>query len=100
MAQHGAGARPDLSTARGGGRPSAAGARGPLLGGPRAYELAELVRGDLRAHGRHRPVLPVWTPGKAAKAFRAGADLVPDRAVGHRTWEQFLTERDSVLSTR
>jgi uncharacterized protein YbjT (DUF2867 family) len=66
----------------------------PDLGGPRTYELAELVRGYLRAHGRHRPILPVWTPGRAARAFRAGANLAPDRAVGRRTWEEFLAERE------
>ena len=32
-------------------------------------------------------------PGQAARAVRAGANLAPDRAVGHRTWEDFLTER-------
>lgn len=32
-------------------------------------------------------------PGKAAGAFRAGANLAPNRAVGRKTWEQFLTER-------
>jgi uncharacterized protein YbjT (DUF2867 family) len=72
----------------------------PALGGPRTYPLAELVRGYLRATHRRRLLLPVWTPGGAARTFRAGANLVPDRAVGHRTWEQFLTGRESVLSTR
>jgi uncharacterized protein YbjT (DUF2867 family) len=62
----------------------------PAMGGPRVYELAELVRSYLRASGRHRPILPVWTPGKAARAYRAGANLAPDRAVGRRTWEDFL----------
>ena len=66
----------------------------PDLGGPRIYELAELVRGYLRATHRHRPILPVWTPGRAARAFRAGANLAPDRAVGRRTWEVFLAERE------
>jgi hypothetical protein len=32
-------------------------------------------------------------PGKAASAFRAGANLALDRAVGRRTWEAFLAER-------
>lgn len=32
-------------------------------------------------------------PGKAARAFREGANLAPDRAVGQKTWEQFLAER-------
>jgi uncharacterized protein YbjT (DUF2867 family) len=72
----------------------------PALGGPRTYPLAELVRGWLRATHRHRLLLPVWTPGGAARAFRAGANLAPDRAVGHRTWEQFLTGRESVISGR
>jgi uncharacterized protein YbjT (DUF2867 family) len=67
----------------------------PALGGPRVYGLAELVRGYLRVQGRHRPILPVWLPGKAARAYRAGANLAPDRAVGRRTWEEFLAERVS-----
>jgi hypothetical protein len=52
-----------------------------------------LVREYLRASGRHRPVLPVRLPGRAARAFRAGANLAPDRAVGQRTWEEFLADR-------
>jgi hypothetical protein len=52
--------------------------------------MAELVRGYLRAHGKHRPIVPVRLPGKAARAFRDGANLAPDRAVGRRTWEDFL----------
>jgi uncharacterized protein YbjT (DUF2867 family) len=62
----------------------------PDLAGPRVYELAELLRGYLRASGRHRPLVPVRLPGAAARAFRAGANLAPDRAVGRRTWEEFL----------
>jgi uncharacterized protein YbjT (DUF2867 family) len=70
----------------------------PALGGPRTYTLAELVRGYLRATHRHRLLLPVWTPGGAARAFKAGANLVPDRAVGHRTWEEFLTGQERAPS--
>jgi uncharacterized protein YbjT (DUF2867 family) len=65
------------------------------LGGPQVYELAALVRGYLRAQGRHRPILPVWLPGKANRAFRAGANLAPDRVVGRRTWEELLAARVS-----
>jgi uncharacterized protein YbjT (DUF2867 family) len=64
----------------------------PDLGGPRVYELAGLVRGYLRARGKRRPILPVRLPGRAARAFRAGANLAPDRAVGRRTWEDFLAD--------
>jgi uncharacterized protein YbjT (DUF2867 family) len=62
----------------------------PEMAGPRAYEMAELVRIYLKASGKHRLILPAWTPGKAARAVRAGANLAPDQAVGRRTWEEFL----------
>jgi uncharacterized protein YbjT (DUF2867 family) len=65
----------------------------PAMAGPRVYEMAELLRGYLRASHRHRPIIPVWLPGKAARAFRAGANLAPGRAVGRRTWEEFLADR-------
>jgi uncharacterized protein YbjT (DUF2867 family) len=64
----------------------------PDIAGPRVYELADLVRSYLRARGKHRPILPVRLPGRAARAFRAGANLAPDRAVGRRTWEDFLAD--------
>jgi uncharacterized protein YbjT (DUF2867 family) len=65
----------------------------PDLGGPRIYKLTALVRSYLRAHGKRRPILPVPLPGQAARAYRAGANLAPDRAVGRRTWEEFLAAR-------
>jgi uncharacterized protein YbjT (DUF2867 family) len=65
----------------------------PDLGGPRVYGMDELVRSYLQAGGRHRLTMPVRTPGRAARAFRAGANLAPERAVGRRTWEEFLAER-------
>jgi uncharacterized protein YbjT (DUF2867 family) len=67
--------------------------RVPDMGGPRVYAMEDLVRGYLRASHRHRLILPVRLPGKAARAFRDGANLTPDRAVGRRTWEEFLAER-------
>jgi len=70
------------------------------IGGARVYEMAELVRGYLRARGLKRPIIRLWLPGKAARAFREGANLVPDRAVGRRTWEDFLAARVSSPSDR
>ena len=67
--------------------------RVPDMGGPRAYGAADLLRGYLQASHRHRLIVPVWLPGKAARAFRAGANLTPEQAVGRRTWEEFLAER-------
>src|ERR671917_775312 len=69
----------------------------PDMGGPRVYSAAELFRGYLRAsHRRRRPSVPVWLPGKAARAFRDGANLAPERAVGHRSWEEFLADAERV----
>jgi uncharacterized protein YbjT (DUF2867 family) len=65
----------------------------PDIAGPRVYAMSELIRGYLRVFGRHRLLVPVWLPGKAASAFRAGANLAPERAVGHRTWEEFVNAR-------
>lgn len=62
----------------------------PDLAGPRVYEMAALLRGYLRAAGKHRPIVPVRLPGRAARAFRAGANLALEPAVGRRTWEDFL----------
>jgi uncharacterized protein YbjT (DUF2867 family) len=64
----------------------------PDLAGPRVYGIDELVRGYLRMRGRRRPIVPVRLPGAAARAVRAGATLAPDRAVGRRTWEDFLAQ--------
>jgi len=65
----------------------------PDIAGPQVHTMADLLREYLRAHGKRRLLVPVWLPGKAARAVRAGANLAPDRAVGHRTWEDFLADR-------
>jgi uncharacterized protein YbjT (DUF2867 family) len=74
------------------------GARGlvPDVGGPRTYAMRDLVRDHLRATGRRRPVVEVPVLGGAGAAYRAGANLAPDRAVGRGTWEDFLAARDDV----
>ena len=65
----------------------------PDIAGPRVYTVADLLRGYLRASGKRRLMVPAGLPGKAARAVRAGANLAPDRAVGRRTWEDFLADR-------
>jgi uncharacterized protein YbjT (DUF2867 family) len=67
----------------------------PDIGGPRVYGAAELLRGYLRATKRRRSIVPVPLPGRAARAFRDGANLAPEQAVGQRTWEEFLSDRAS-----
>jgi uncharacterized protein YbjT (DUF2867 family) len=65
----------------------------PDMAGPRVCTVPDLLHGYLRVSGKRRPMVPVPIPGKAARAVRAGANLAPDRAVGRRTWEDFLAER-------
>ena len=65
------------------------------MGGPRVYGAAELLRGYLRATQQRRLIVPVWLPGRAARVFRAGGNLAPERAAGHRSWEEFLADRVS-----
>lgn len=65
----------------------------PEMAGPRAYSMAELLRGYLQARGARRLLMPMPVPGKAARAVREGAILNPDRAVGHLTWEEFLAKQ-------
>ena len=65
----------------------------PDFGGPTAYPMADLVRSYLQAVGRHRALMPVRLPGKTARAVKDGANLpAADATLGHRTWEEFLTE--------
>ena len=63
------------------------------MAGPRVYTMADLLRAYLRASGKHRLIVPVPAFGGAASAIKAGANLAPDRAVGLRTWEDFLADR-------
>ena len=68
----------------------------PDIAGPKTYDAIELLRGHLKAVGKRRVMVQVAIPGGAARAIRAGANLAPDRAVGRRTWEEFLAERVKV----
>jgi hypothetical protein len=67
--------------------------RVPDLGGPQVRTATSLLRGYLHAAGRRRPVLPVRLPGATFAGYRHGGHLAHDRAVGRRTWEEFLADQ-------
>ncbi len=69
----------------------------PDMAGPRVYGTKDLMREYLSARHLNRRIVSVPLPGQAAGAFRAGANIDPARAVGRRTWEDFLADR--VLTT-
>ena len=68
----------------------------PDLAGPRIVPMGDLIRAYLRAAGRRRLIVPIPMAGGAYRAIRAGANLAPDHADGHRTWEQFLADQAAV----
>ncbi|MGW6531361.1 SDR family oxidoreductase [Streptomyces venezuelae] len=63
------------------------------MGGPEVRTFPELARAYLRASGKRRRVLPVRLAGRTYRAARAGGLLTPDRAVGKRTFEEYLAVR-------
>jgi len=65
----------------------------PDLAGPEVHTLRSLVGSYLEVAGKHRLLMPLRLPGRAAAAFRSGANLSPDHATGHRTWSDFLADR-------
>lgn len=69
----------------------------PDMAGPKIYPMGDLVNSYLRAVGLRRRLIPLRIPGQAAKAIRDGANLAPNRAVGKRTWEEFLAGRRSAV---
>ncbi len=67
--------------------------RVPDVGGPEVHTFRAMIRDYLDAVGSRRPTMPVRVPGGASRAYAAGANLAPDRAVGKQTWAQFLADR-------
>ncbi|GHJ38934.1 SDR family oxidoreductase [Streptomyces sp. TS71-3] len=67
--------------------------RVPDMGGPEVLGFPELARTYLGATGRRRRVVPVPLVGRAYRAMRDGGHLTPQRAVGRRTFGEYLTER-------
>lgn len=79
------------------GRPAG---QSPDIAGPKIYGSEYLLRSYLQVIGKRRPIIKLKLPGSAAKAIRAGANLAPDRAVGRRTWEEFLASSDLLRASQ
>lgn len=65
----------------------------PDMAGPQIHTMTDLVSSYLTTFRKHRLLVPARMPGSAARAFREGANLNPERAVGHRTWQQYLDDK-------
>ncbi|MBE3558164.1 MAG: NAD(P)H-binding protein [Ktedonobacteraceae bacterium] len=62
----------------------------PDMGGPQIYTSEELARIWLKQHRMHRIILPIFLPGKTARAMRQGGNTCPQWAIGTITWEAWL----------
>lgn len=62
----------------------------PDYAGPEVHSAEHLARSLMEARGRERPMLNLPVFGNAARAFRMGVHTNEDRAVGVRTWAEFL----------
>ncbi|MFK0243437.1 SDR family oxidoreductase [Amycolatopsis azurea] len=63
------------------------------MGGPEVRGARDLAEAYQRSVGRRKPIVPLWLPGKAFRAFRAGGNLTPENATGVGTFEEFLASR-------
>ena len=62
------------------------------MGGPEVLTSAELAHDYLEATGRGKKLVDLPLPGRAARAWREGAQICPDRAYGRIRWGEFLRE--------
>ncbi|MEU3019540.1 NAD(P)H-binding protein [Nocardiopsis sp. NPDC007018] len=64
--------------------------RVPDLGGLRVESFHDLARAYLDATGARRRLLPLRLPGAVFAAYRSGAHLTPEHAVGRTTFAEYL----------
>lgn len=62
------------------------------FGGPQVMTVREMVGTWRAVRGVRLRTLNVPLLGRTARAFRLGLNTCPDRARGHRTWEQHVRE--------
>ena len=64
--------------------------RVPDLGGPQVESFHDLARTYLDTTRTARRLIPLRLPGATFAAYRSGAHLTPDQAVGRTTFAQYL----------
>ena len=66
----------------------------PDMGGPQVYTSGELARIWLKQRGVHRAIIPLFLPGKTARALRQGGNICPQQATGTVSWEAWLQQHE------
>jgi uncharacterized protein YbjT (DUF2867 family) len=67
--------------------------RAPDIGGPQVRDMRDLATDYDKAHGLRRRVVSLRVPGRIARGFTEGANLVPHNVVGTFTFDDFLIEQ-------
>ena len=62
------------------------------MGGPQVYTSGELARIWLRQREMHRAIIPIFLPGKMARALRQGGNTCPQQATGTVSWQAWLQQ--------
>jgi len=70
--------------------------RAPDVGGPQVSPLRTLATDYLRATGKHRALVRLPLRGRAYRALRDGANLVPANPTGTITFREYLASRSTV----
>ncbi len=60
------------------------------IGGPRIETVQDLAQQYLRAAGKKRRLVSIWTPGAVANGYRTGLHLAPEHADGTVTFQDYL----------
>jgi uncharacterized protein YbjT (DUF2867 family) len=66
--------------------------RAPDVGGPEIRTAGELARTYLDTLGHRKRLVEVPVPGRAARAWREGAQLCPEQKYGSIRWQEFVHE--------
>ena len=72
----------------------------PDMGGPQVYTSGELTRIWLKQRGMHRALLPLFLPGKMARALRQGGNTCPQQVTGTISWEAWLQQHERARQLR
>jgi uncharacterized protein YbjT (DUF2867 family) len=64
--------------------------RVPDVGGPEVLTSSELACTYLEVVGHRKRLVELQVLGRAARAWREGAQICPDRRYGRIRWEEFL----------
>ncbi|CAN5214456.1 NAD(P)H-binding protein [soil metagenome] len=67
------------------------------LGGPQVYEVGTLARIWMQYRRMSKPILPIPIVGSLMHAIAQGNATCPEKAIGSKTWEDYLAKRYGTL---